>query len=248
MVLSIDLIQSISLVLILILCFLGFKLMESKWSYNISKPYAWEAAVKSGNVSERLQKIERTYRDRVRFYTMWFQVERLRNNNITGAFGELGVYKGETARILHEMDCTRKLYLFDTFEGFKSEDLLMESSADEKFSTKNFSDTSIDAVKKFIAGNSNLIFKPGYFPESAQDISEEKFAFVHLDADLYKPSLAALQFFYPRLVPGGVMLIHDYNHTWNGLRTAVDEFLPTIPESPVELPDWQGSILIIKNK
>ena len=36
------------------------------------------------------------------------------------------------------------------------------------------------------------------------------FALVHLDCDLYAPMRAGLEFFYPKLVPGGFMIIHDY--------------------------------------
>lgn len=248
MILSIDLVQSASIILILIFFFLGFKLMETKWSYRIAKPYSWEAALKEKRISGKLLKIERSYRDKVRFYAIWFQVNRLKNEQVAGAFAELGVYKGETARMIHEADNTRRFYLFDTFKGFDDKDLQFEDRNGEKYSPGYFSDTAIDAVKAFIGGNENIVVVPGYFPESAAKIGEERYAFVHLDADLYKPTLAALHYFYPRLSPGGAILIHDYNHTWAGLRQAVDEFLLTIPESPVELPDWQGSVLIVKNR
>ena len=46
---------------------------------------------------------------------------------------------------------------------------------------------------------------------------------------------------------GGVIIIHDYNHNWHGIPKAIDEFLQTIPESLLEIPDWQGSAMIIKN-
>ena len=78
MLLSISVIQFISLALIVILFLLGFKIMETSWSYKISKPYKWETAVKEGLVSKELMKIERSYRDKVRFYNVWFQVERLK--------------------------------------------------------------------------------------------------------------------------------------------------------------------------
>jgi O-methyltransferase len=246
--LLLDLVQSANIILILTFLFLGFKLLETKWSYKISKPYLWEASVKEGLISGKLKKTERSYRDKVRFYTIWFQVLRLKKQNIAGAFAELGVYKGETAKMLHEMDTARRFYLFDTFRGFDNKDLQLENSKEEKYSTDNFSDTNLNSVKEFIDGNENIIFVPGYFPESAIDVKEETFAFVHLDADLYQPTLAALIYFYPKLSPGGVILIHDYNHTWPGVRKAVDEFSATIPENILEIADWQGTAIIIKNK
>jgi len=247
MLFSISIIQFISIVLIIVFLFLGFKILETKWSYRISKPYKWEMAVVKGEISNQLKNIEKTYRDKVRFYNFWFQIERLKKDNIPGAFAELGVYKGETAKIIHEMDVSRRLHLFDTFEGFSKEDLKFESSKDEKYSPSNFSDANLISSKKFIKGNSNVFFYQGYFPETTKGLVEEKFALVHLDADLYKPTIAALEYFYPRLSPGGVIIIHDFNHTWDGINKAIDEFLISIPECKMEIADWQGSVMIVKN-
>ena len=69
---------------------------------------------------------------------------------------------------------------------------------------------------------------------------------VSLDADLYISTLAALKFFYPRLSPGGVIFIHDYNYKWEGIRKAVAEFTATIPETLVMMPDLDGSVMIVK--
>jgi O-methyltransferase len=236
-----------SIILVLILLFLAFKLFTQKWSYKISKPHKWDEAVKAGTISKNTLSLESVYRDKVRFYNLWFQIERLKKNNITGSFAELGVYKGETANIIHEMDTDRKLLLFDTFEGFNQNDLDKEESKEQKYSTSNFSDTSVAAVKDYIQGNDNISFYPGYFPDSTKNVEDSEFALVNLDADLYQPTLEGLKYFYPKLVKQGVILIHDYNHNWNGVRKAVDEFVKTIPESIIEIADWQGSAMIIKN-
>jgi len=247
MLLAISTIQFISLALILILFFLGFKIMETSWSYNISKPYKWENAVKEGLVSKELIKIERTYRDKVRFYNFWFQIERLKKNKVPGAFAELGVYKGETALIMHKMDPNRRLHLFDTFEGFNSKDLDLEKNKDDRYTPDNFSDTTLESAKKLFENASEVLFYPGYFPDTTRSLTDKTFSLVHIDADLYLPTIAALKFFYPKVSPGGVLIIHDYNHTWEGIKKALDEFMITIPESLVEVLDWQGSVMIIKN-
>ncbi len=240
--------QLITIILVLVFLFLGFKLLESNWSYRISKPYLWEEAVKDGRASKRLRKVERFYRDKVRFYTFWFQIERLKKEAVAGAFAEVGVYKGETARIIYEMDPVRILHLFDTFEGFDSKDLAAENNNDEKAPLIDFSDTTVETVKLFINGNNNIVFHKGHFPSTSENLKETKYAFVHLDADLYQPTLAALKYFYPRLSGGGVIMVHDYNHTWEGVRKAVDEFIKEIPESLVEVADWQGSVMIVRTR
>ena len=244
---TLDLFQLISILLALVFFIWVFKVMEPEWFYKISKPYKWQETIKRGELSDNLKKLERTYRDKVRLYTFWLQIERLKNEKIPGDFAELGVYKGETANIIHKMDTARKLHLFDTFKGFDKRDLLMENSTKEKFSTSIFSDTSLEMAKKIIDGNENVYFHPGYFPDSTENLDETNYAFVHLDADLYKPTFAALNYFYPKLSAGGVIIIHDYNHTWDGLRKAVDEFSQSVPETFVEIADWQGSVMIVKN-
>jgi O-methyltransferase len=247
MLLAVSTIQFISLALILVLFLIGFKFLETNWSYKISKPYKWEAAVKEGIVSKDLIKIERSYRDKVRFYNLWFQVDRLKRTHVKGAFAELGVYQGETADMLHKMDPTRKLHLFDTFEGFHSSDLNKENKKDERHTTTNFSDTTIDSVKSLFSNSKDVYFYPGYFPNTTKTLTEKVFALVHIDADLYLPTIEALKFFYPKVSAGGVLIIHDYNHNWEGIKQALDEFMPTIPESLIEIIDWQGSVMIVKN-
>ena len=237
----------VSGILVLVLLIFVYRYVETFWSFKLSKPYKWEEAVKNNLVSKNLRSLERNYFDKIRFYSIWFQIERLKTQQIKGDFAELGVHQGETARIIHEMDPTRKLHLFDTFEGFNELDLQHEKEKGGKYTTTNFSDTTLEAVKKEIGENSNVIYYPGYFPSTATGTEQLQFSFIHLDADLYLPTIAGLQFFYPRLSPGGVIIIHDYNHNWDGIKKALDEFMPTIPESLIELPDWKGSVMIIKN-
>ncbi len=239
--------QLISSLLFLVFLFYIFRLMEPEWFYKIHKPHSWKRSVQAGEVSNRLKNFEKKYRDKVRLYTIWFQIERLKKAGIKGDFAELGVYKGETAKIIHEMDNSRIFHLFDTFEGFQEEDLLSEESMESKFSSINFSDTSVEIVKQNIEGNSNLRFHSGFFPKSTENIPITNYSFVHLDADLYKPTIAGLKYFYPKLSAGGVIIVHDYNHNWEGVRKAVDEFLQSIPETITELSDWQGSVMIVKN-
>ena len=240
--------EVLNFVLCVCLILIGYKYSETFWSYKINKPYAWEQAVAFKTVTPQLIKMERTFRDRVRFYNLWFQIEYLKKMKIRGAFAELGVHKGVTAKAIHLMDVDRKLYLFDTFNGFDPRDLAVESQQGNKFDPSNFSDTEVEIVRAYIGGNDNLIFKKGYFPETTLGLEQEGFALVHLDADLYVPTLEALKFFYSKMNPGGVIIIHDYNHTWDGIPKAVNTFVENIPESIIELMDWQGSVMIIRNK
>ncbi len=211
-------------------------------------PPQWKHAMKNDLISRQLKKAYYSYRDKQRFYQFWFQAERIKNDNIKGDFAELGVYRGNSARVLHLMAPERNLHLFDTFGGFPEKDLEPETGEAAGYTPKNFADCSIEGVKELIKGNENIVIHKGYFPDSAKNVKNTKFAFVNIDVDLYNPTKTGLEFFYPRLSPGGVVLIHDYNHKWPGLMKAVDEFAKTIPEVPVLLPDRNSTMLIVKNK
>ncbi|HSV70494.1 MAG TPA: TylF/MycF/NovP-related O-methyltransferase [Methylibium sp.] len=63
---------------------------------------------------------------------------------------------------------------------------------------------------------------PGWLPESLRSAPEARYRFVHVDVDLYAPTLGCFEYFYPRLLPGGIIVTDDYN--WPGGRRAVDEF------------------------
>ncbi|WP_208873060.1 TylF/MycF/NovP-related O-methyltransferase [Fretibacterium fastidiosum] len=92
----------------------------------------------------------------------------------------------------------------------------------------------------------NCIVKKGWFPETADGI-DESFCFASLDVDLYQPTLAGLRFFYPRLSPGGYLMIHDFNNReYPGVRQAVREFCTETHAGYVCLPDFCGSAVIAR--
>ncbi|KAB0573851.1 methyltransferase [Helicobacter pullorum NCTC 12824] len=145
--------------------------------------------------------------------------------NLDGNVAELGVFQGEFAKKINEFFPNRTLYLFDTFEGFDERDLKSETNDVKENGIGHLNDTSIEIVMNKMLYPKNVVIKKGWFPESAAGLDNEKFCFVNLDPDLYEPILAGLQFFYPKMVKGGVILIHDYfNKGYPGVRQAVSEF------------------------
>ncbi len=213
------------------------------------EPPAWEHARNKGTLNKKLLKASRNYPDKVRLYNFWLQIQRIEKDGIEGDFAELGVYKGDSAKLLHLMAPGRAIHLFDTFEGFTGTDLQPETGEASTYTTKNFADTSINKVLKNIGGDpAHIKVHAGYFPQSADGLDDVLYAVVNLDADLYNPTKAGLEYFYPHLAPGGVIFIHDYNHKWEGLMKAVDEFAATIPEKLILVPDLDSTVMIIKNR
>lgn len=236
------------LIILVVMIFLVKYLWDIFFGENYEPP-AWELARKQGTLGHELLKVSKNYPDKIRLYNLWLQIQRIKEDNVPGAFAELGVYKGESARLIHLMSPDHDLHLFDTFQGFTGTDLESETGEAATYSIKNFADTSVDKVLKYIGGDPDkLKVHPGYFPQSTDGINVKSFSLVNIDADLHNPVKAGLEYFYPLLAPGGVILVHDYNHKWAGLAKAVDEFATTIPEALVLVPDVDSTVMIIKNK
>ena len=95
-----------------------------------------------------------------------------------------------------------------------------------------FARTSLKRVKSFLSGFDNFEFHPGVFPTTGLELSpEEKFCLVHVDVDLYRSTYDACEFFYPRMVTGGIMVFNDYRVAkCEGATAAIDEFFEDKPE------------------
>ena len=174
--------------------------------------------------------------DPIRFASIALAVTTVARSRIQGSIGEVGVYRGETSQLLHALAPDRKLYLFDTFEGFPVPDL--EVDRDDRFR-----DTSVELVAKRLGDLANVDIRKGYFPETATGLENEKFAIVIIDVDLYKATLSALEFIYPRMSSGGYVFLHDLNcseSNWAASRAA-NEFMSDKAEKLIELPDTYGS-------
>lgn len=164
-----------------------------------------------------------------------------------GDIAELGVYRGNFAYAISKAFPGRTIHLFDTFSGFDPAD----REKDEKFRTsasreedEDFTDTSAEGVKRRIPG---AVIHEGHFPETFSGCEDLSFAFVSIDADLYEPTKAGLELFYPRLKSGGVIMVHDYISTqFPGVRKAVDEFCDSVSAVPLPVADLHGSVVIYK--
>ena len=166
---------------------------------------------------------------------------------IDGAAAELGVYKGDFAKQINHFLPDKKLYLFDTFEGFDERDTSFDIQTGLRTRTpSDFTQTSEELVLSKMEHPEKCIIRKGWFPDTAEGI-DDTFCFVSLDADLYQPILAGLKFFYPRLLHGGVIMIHDFNNSeYAGARKAVKEFCDDNNTGYVCLHDGCGSAVIVK--
>ena len=176
--------------------------------------------------------------DPVRYASLALAIHRLNATAVDGVFAEVGVWKGATSRIIHHLAPERRLYLFDTFEGFASEE-----------NDKRFRDTSLESVKQLFVNAENVVLVPGLIPDTLKQVENEAFAFVLLDLDKYQPTLDSLNFFFPRLQKHGCIFLHDYNNPesdWAVCR-ATKAFLASHEAVIVEIPDRWGSVVLVKS-
>lgn len=148
-----------------------------------------------------------------------------KEKEIKGAIAELGVYRGDFAKVMNETFPDRKLYLFDTFEGFPEEDIQYEHKNNLLLNeVGKLANTSVDYVLNKMPYKEQCIIRKGYFPDTADGL-EETYAFVNIDVDLYKPILAGLEYFWPRMADNGYIFVHDYfSFSYAGAKKAINEF------------------------
>lgn len=179
-----------------------------------------------------------------RIFSLCEAVKYLQENNIQGDVVECGVWRGGSmmaiAEVLKQSGSTnRDLYLFDTFEGMSlpSEhdvDLSGVTASKLMASHDKKNEDSVWCIASIEEVDANLK-TVGYPPDKIHLIkgmventipagAPDKIALLRLDTDWYESTKHEMEHLFPRLVPGGVLIIDDYGH-WQGARKAIDEYL-----------------------
>ncbi len=159
-------------------------------------------------------------------------------DDVPGDTAECGVYEGASSFfICRYSNGSRTHHLFDSFEGLPPPNQL-----DGRYWAAGDFASPLDKARHNLAEFSRLKFYKGWIPTTFSDVPADiSFAFVHVDVDLFEPTRAVLEFFYPRLPPGAVVVCDDYGFGFcPGATKACDEFLADKPESMVHSPTGQG--------
>jgi hypothetical protein len=177
-----------------------------------------------------------TFKKQCRYYGTYQTARYVIDANIPGDFAECGCWRGHSAYIIAELirqkGITKNFYIFDSFEGGLSDktnedkDLLANIEPEKVRKEKQ----SFYSTKKEVAKNLSrfefVTLHKGWIPKPFSIVNGKQFAFVNLDLDLYQPIKDSLEFFYPRLSEGGIIVVDDYGITrWPGVKKAVDQFL-----------------------
>lgn len=164
-------------------------------------------------------------------------LEHVSATGVPGAVVECGVWKGGSmmlaARTLLRLGDRRPLVLFDTFEGMSA-----PTEADVDYQGTRAGDhmdeyvphtrAGLEEVRRNLLGTGYpedaLHFVQGKVEDTLPGHAPETIALLRLDTDWYESTYHELTTLYPRLSPGGILIIDDYGH-WQGARRAVDEYL-----------------------
>lgn len=157
-------------------------------------------------------------------------VQRLGRLGIEGDIVECGVYRGGSAAVLGAAmlelgdERARKLWLFDSFAGMPP-----AGEQDGEFS-HTLEGTYVGSELKTRrllerAGVPAPRFQivTGFYADTFPTVKTPRTALLHVDCDFYEPVKLTLEKFYPRLSPGGFVVLNDYG-IYKGARTATDEF------------------------
>lgn len=162
--------------------------------------------------------------DRYRCFELWELTAQATKRD--GAFIEIGVWRGGTglliAERLRQLGELRPVYLCDTYEG-----IVKAGSNDPTIRDGMYADTSAEAVAQRARERDldHIKVLKGIFPDDTADrIVEDQIAFAHVDVDAYNSARDVLEWLWPRLVPGGVVVFDDYGFKGaRGIASYVDE-------------------------
>ena len=135
-------------------------------------------------------------------------------------------------------DKSRKLYLYDTFEGMSapSEHDLKFTPLDtggkwaelQRDNHNEWCYSPLEEVRRGMMSTGyppdQVIYVKGKVEDTIPGIIPDQIALLRLDTDFYESTYHELKHLYPRLVPGGVLILDDYG-TWQGAKKAVDQYI-----------------------
>lgn len=186
---------------------------------------------------------------RPRFFHL-LQMLRL-SCGLGGATCEAGVYRGLASYLICREQRTENPgfdgtghFAIDSFEGLATPD---QADGDPSCAGR-FGDTSAALVRNTLEDFPGVRIIEGWIPEALGELPEQAYRFVHVDVDLHAPTAACLEYFYPRMVRGGIIVVDDYGPwptgEWPGCRLAVHEFSAR-HEAPFAALDT-GNVVIVK--
>jgi O-methyltransferase len=174
---------------------------------------------------------------------MVYQLMRL-IEGVSGDTVECGSLEGAGSYLIHLMNersgkHVRWHHIFDSFEGLSAPE-----DGDGSHWEKGDLSVSMQEVGSNMGAFDRYSLHKGWIPERFPDVEDKQFAFVHIDVDLFQPTFDTIEFFYPRLNPGGIILCDDYGSSLcPGATRAIDEYLADKPEKMLYMTCGSGFLI-----
>ncbi len=166
-------------------------------------------------------------------------------NTVPGDTAECGVFSGSSSYVICQANAeatvtSKRHHMFDSFEGLSAP----KANDGDHWKAGDLS-YGVERVKANLHEFSQTTaYYPGWIPTRFDDVKDLRFSFVHIDVDLYQPTLDSMSFFYERINPGGIILVDDFGFTsCVGATQAVDEVLMNKPEAMLRLSGGGGFIV-----
>jgi Macrocin-O-methyltransferase (TylF) len=182
-------------------------------------------------------------------WRMWLLTRFARQcEHLSGNFAEFGVYRGGCAFMVlatTRPDPDRTLYLFDTFAGIP--DIHLAERERSIGLAGLHADTSVQYVEQRLQRwRGRFEVRPGDVFETLTVAETGPLAFAHVDLNTSAPTRHVLEYVYPRLVPGAIVVFDDYGYGWQDCedeRIAIEAFCAGKAESVIALPTGQGCLI-----
>jgi len=189
-----------------------------------------------------------------RFLDLMNLVEMVLKRDDIKDFAEVGCWKGHSSFFISKLIVKHKkkirFHIFDSFEGLS--EISIKDPNINKFDKKKVEliRSQFISDEQFVKGEVLKEFDfievyKGWVPKKFNMVDDLRFSFVHIDVDLYEPTLKSLEFFFPRLLEGGIIVCDDYNSVdFNGSKLAWDEFFSKNKVNLNFAPSMGGSFVI----
>jgi O-methyltransferase len=139
---------------------------------------------------------------------------------------EIGVFQGGASKFIAHLMREQGdgvLYVCDTFCGHADVD---DSIDGGHRVNEGFSDVQVEDVKNYLKEYGNVKFLVGDIVKTSQSIQEKEINLIHLDMDVYPPTKYALEYFWPKVAVGGIIVGDDYGTlSCKGMKKAVNDFV-----------------------
>ena len=134
----------------------------------------------------------------------------------------------------------RKFFLFDTYSGLVDELVTDDDVAAHRHSYTDCYDFVVGAFK----GHPNVVIVKGVVPHSLPSVNIERVAYLSIDMNCVQPEVAAMEYFWPKLVAGGVVILDDYGFSGHeAQKRAADRFAALVGTRVLSLPTGQGLLI-----